>query len=64
MKKYDMIFTCPPYFDLEVYSNNKKRILVTSKSYEEFLKVYKNIFAQAVEKTKQQPLCSNSWQEK
>ena len=48
-EKYDMIFTCPPYFDLEVYSNNEKDIS-NLKSYEEFLKVYKNIFAQAVEK--------------
>ena len=48
-EKYDMIFTCPPYFDLEVYSNNEKDIS-NFKSYKEFLKVYKNIFAQAVEK--------------
>jgi len=48
-EKYDMIFTCPPYFDLEVYSDNEKDIS-NFKSYKEFLKVYKNIFAQAVEK--------------
>lgn len=39
---YDMIFTCPPYYNLEKYSNNPKDLsnLVT---YSEFLEKYKNI---------------------
>ena len=40
-EKADLLFTCPPYFDLEVYSDNEKDI--SNVSYEEFEKIYTNI---------------------
>lgn len=46
---YDLIFTCPPYYDLEVYSKEDMSALGT---YEEFMEQYRNIFKQAVEKLK------------
>lgn len=46
---YDLIFTCPPYYDLEVYSKEDMSSLGT---YDEFMTQYKNIFRQAVEKLK------------
>ncbi|ADL40352.1 hypothetical protein phiCTP1_gp51 [Clostridium phage phiCTP1] len=41
-RDFDMIFTSPPYYDLEVYSKDDMSALGT---YEEFMKQYKNIFA-------------------
>tara|TARA_R100001163_G_C5068168_1_gene208042 strand:- start:6875 stop:8191 length:1317 start_codon:yes stop_codon:yes gene_type:complete len=40
-QKGDLIFTCPPYFDLEVYSDLEDDL--SNKSYEEFLSSYKTI---------------------
>lgn len=40
-KKFDMIFSCPPYADLEVYSDLEKDI--SNMEYDEFLKAYRNI---------------------
>lgn len=40
---FDMCFTSPPYYDLEVYSKEDMSALGT---YEEFMAQYKNIFAQ------------------
>lgn len=37
----DLIFTCPPYFDLEVYSDLKEDL--SNKSFEEFLVSYQTI---------------------
>ena len=37
----DMIFTCPPYFDLEVYSDNPNDL--STMSYEKFGQVYQEI---------------------
>lgn len=37
----DLLFTCPPYFDLEVYSDNDKDI--SNMDYEAFAEIYKNI---------------------
>lgn len=34
--KYDFIFTCPPYYDLEVYSNEEND-LSNAKTYEDYL---------------------------
>lgn len=42
-KKYNMVFTSPPYFDLEIYSNNKKQSVSKYKSEKDwtnnFLKI-------------------------
>lgn len=43
---YDMCFTSPPYYDLEVYSNDDMSALGT---YAEFMEQYRNIFAQCVQ---------------
>ena len=37
----DLIFTCPPYFDLEVYSDDKEDI--SNMDFEDFKNVYTNI---------------------
>jgi len=44
-KKFDMLFTCPPYVDLEVYSD-KKEDLSTMK-YEDFKKAYFKIIKES-----------------
>ena len=42
-RDFDLCFTSPPYYDLEVYSKDDLSALGT---YEEFMAQYKNIFAQ------------------
>jgi hypothetical protein len=44
---YDFIFSCPPYFDLEVYSDDPAD-LSTLKDYKAFLDDYRGIIAKAV----------------
>jgi DNA modification methylase len=39
--KADLVFSCPPYADLEVYSDKKEDI--SNMSYSDFLKVYREI---------------------
>lgn len=39
----DLVFTCPPYYDLEVYDKNNPSDISNAGSYEEFLKGYTNI---------------------
>ena len=39
---FDLLFSCPPYYDLEVYSDNKED-LSNKPTYEEFLTKYKEI---------------------
>lgn len=46
----DLIFTCPPYFDLEVYSDNERDI--SNMNYTDFSKVYKNILHKCCDKLK------------
>lgn len=46
----DMIFTCPPYADLEVYSDDKRDI--SNMEYEDFCKVYAKILSIACRKLK------------
>lgn len=41
----DFIFSCPPYADLEVYSDNPKDI--STMEYDDFLKVYRYIIAES-----------------
>ena len=40
-RKFDMIFSCPPYADLEVYSDLENDI--SNMEYDEFLKAYRTI---------------------
>lgn len=40
---FDLVFTSPPYYDLEIYSKDDMSALGT---YEEFMSQYKNIFKQ------------------
>ena len=47
----DMVFSCPPYADLEVYSDDPRDI--SNMDYEEFCKVYAEIIAIACRKLKQ-----------
>lgn len=44
-RNFDFVFTSPPYYDLEVYSQEDMSALGT---YEEFMRQYENIFAQCV----------------
>jgi DNA modification methylase len=46
----DMIFTCPPYADLEVYSDDKRDI--SNMEYDDFCKVYAKILSIACRKLK------------
>lgn len=48
-RDFDFCFTSPPYYDLEIYSKDDMSALGT---YEEFMKFYKNIFAQCFEMLK------------
>lgn len=43
---YDMIFSCPPYADLEVYSNNPDDL--STLPYDEFLPAYESIISATV----------------
>lgn len=47
-KKYDLIFSCPPYYDLEIYTDNKED-LSNLESYDAFLKDYKQIIKNSVD---------------
>jgi 16S rRNA G966 N2-methylase RsmD len=49
---FDLIFTSPPYYDLEDYRGGKRDVS-THASYDEFMKSYKSIFRQAVARLKQ-----------
>jgi DNA modification methylase len=42
----DLVFSCPPYADLEVYSDNP--LDLTTMPYEDFLRVYREIIAACV----------------
>lgn len=44
--EYDFVFSCPPYADLEVYSDDPRDL--STLPYEEFLKGYREIIRQAV----------------
>lgn len=45
-EKYDLVFTCPPYYDLEIYSDDEKDASGFG-TYEEFLEFYEKVFTQA-----------------
>jgi DNA modification methylase len=44
-KEFDFVFSCPPYADLEVYSDLKGDI--SNKPYQEFLSLYESIIAKS-----------------
>ena len=44
--EYDFVFTCPPYADLEVYSDDPKDI--STLEYKEFLEAYGQIISESV----------------
>ena len=44
--KYDLLFSCPPYYDLEVYSDNPND-LSNMGDYSEFLDIYTKIIAKS-----------------
>lgn len=43
---YDLVFSCPPYYDLEVYGDDPAD-LSTAETYEEFLEGYTEVIARA-----------------
>lgn len=47
-QNFDFVFACPPYYNLELYSHDD-RDGSTHKSYDDFMKWYQLVFAQAVE---------------
>ena len=50
-KEYDMIFTCPPYYNLEVYSKLNGE-LSSASSYQQFIDMYSSILHKSVSKLK------------
>jgi ParB-like chromosome segregation protein Spo0J/16S rRNA G966 N2-methylase RsmD len=50
-EKYDLVFTCPPYYDLEVYSDIEGDAS-NKQTYEEFMEFYKKVFTQCVKRLK------------
>ena len=46
--KYDLVFSCPPYYDLEQYSDDESD-LSNAASYEDFIADYRLIVARAVD---------------
>jgi methylase of polypeptide subunit release factors len=48
--KYDLVFSCPPYADLEVYSEDPCDI--STMEYNDFIKVYAEIIKKSVAKLK------------
>jgi len=49
-EKYDLIFSCPPYFNLEVYSNENGEL--SAMNYNNFLIAYNNIIKKSLTKLK------------
>ena len=45
--KYDMIFTSPPYYDLEIYSQSEKDGSAFE-TYDKFMRWYKDVFSEAL----------------
>ena len=46
--EYDLVFSCPPYADLEVYSDDPRDLSAqAAESYDKFLVAYRNIIAES-----------------
>ena len=50
--KFDLIFSCPPYYDLEKYDDGEGDLSM-AKTYADFIKDYQKIIAKAVAKLKE-----------
>jgi hypothetical protein len=50
--EYDLIFSCPPYYDLEIYSDNPEDISALP-NYDEFLEIYSRIILNSVSMLKE-----------
>jgi len=50
-EEFDLVFSCPPYYDLEVYSDDVAD-LSAYKTYKEFLKDYRAIIQNCIERLK------------
>ena len=48
----DLLFSCPPYFDLEIYSDDPKDAS-NQESYEDFMAILRNAFTSAIDALKQ-----------
>lgn len=48
---FDFIWTCPPYYDLEIYSESKSDGSA-KQTYQEFIQWYRSVFAQALSRLK------------
>jgi DNA modification methylase len=48
---FDFVFTCPPYYDLEIYSNHERDIS-NAGTYEDFVNTYSSIIYQACQQLK------------
>ena len=49
--KFDLMFTCPPYADLEVYSDDPRDI--SNMEYPQFLEIYREIIQKTTQKLKE-----------
>ncbi len=49
--EFDYIFSCPPYYDLEIYSEDEED-LSNKGTYEDFIKEYREVIKKAVDKLK------------
>ena len=47
-KKFDFLFSCPPYYNLEVYSDNAEDI--STMKYDDFIKDYREIIRKSCER--------------
>ena len=52
----DMLFSCPPYYDLEVYSD-KENDASNQDTYEGFIGILRNAFSRAITCLERKPLC-------
>jgi DNA modification methylase len=50
-EEYDLLFTCPPYFDLEIYSDDTRDLSNTG-NYAAFIEAYRAIMQQAAARLK------------
>lgn len=50
-EKFDLVFTCPPYYDLEVYSELEEDL--STMDWEQFLEMYKVIIQKSLSKLKE-----------
>ena len=52
LESQDLLFSCPPYFDLEVYSDDPQDAS-NQDSYEDFMAIIRNAFTSAIDALKQ-----------